>query len=613
MIATSNAFKTAVKAQGRQTAMRVYVPTVSDNVELYGEGGSINRVARRKNYPDSDSVPLNDIALLDGSWQLGDKPITSMGATELGFISAKLSDDEGDFAANDRLTILMAAYNSELEEFGTDYFDFKGFVIEFKNDKGGHPTDFSVELMYHDYTRYNYSLTDYGSDHWEMDDLHEDVYRILITIKGWSLPNAHAVISRISFAGDIILTDDDIVKATLVENIGYDSTTGLPTLSNNTLEVEFDKQILDGFTPPKGVTLRTEIGVYTAGDKIEYVPCGEFKLDGYSQSEYDMVAKIKAFDKLYGWGEDTWYCPAHIPLEGTPEIVKQRYKDLLGDDIDIDDMLINTRYAYIPSGQSQLSALTELMTYTNSYVLVDKRGIKVSRLDLDADTLVDMAYDDGIYDVKRTSRYEIRSFALRASTASTAGMSISGIYEEIGDDRREGDFTFVFDEPINTGHTSVTDVALDDYTLDPSDYTLYLDAINTYAYDQQYLAIWYAPDTEMTRKYVYTGNYTNPQAPKGLRLEFETGWFWWEFMDFLNGEWVTVKEYAQFWADDLISMSNAIRYEYEVTWRGNPALELGDKVRFEDSKGVWRTGCVFANEYTYEGYLKCKTIIRSDT
>lgn len=48
----------------------------------------------------------------------------------------------------------------------------------------------------------------------------------------------------------------------------------------------------------------------------------------------------------------------------------------------------------------------------------------------------------------------------------------------------------------------------------------------------------------------------------------------------------------------------------EITWRGNPALELGDTINMEDIDGQQMVGVIYRNKYQYKGYLQCTTTIK---
>lgn len=56
-----------------------------------------------------------------------------------------------------------------------------------------------------------------------------------------------------------------------------------------------------------------------------------------------------------------------------------------------------------------------------------------------------------------------------------------------------------------------------------------------------------------------------------------------------------------------IMVQKLLRAKYGITWRGNPAHELGDAIAIENSYGGDKGALVTRTEWTYQGYLQGRT------
>jgi hypothetical protein len=70
---------------------------------------------------------------------------------------------------------------------------------------------------------------------------------------------------------------------------------------------------------------------------------------------------------------------------------------------------------------------------------------------------------------------------------------------------------------------------------------------------------------------------------------------------------IQTKEIAQKIADKCLALSKDPRRDLEMTWRGNPALELGDRINVPDSKNTTADFWVTSQQFDWDGTLEVTT------
>lgn len=338
MYSVSNAFKTAVYAQTRETKAKVEfelidVDAYSDaSVTVTAEAGFSKKdqiINLTRDMSGKYATCENDYWLLDGSFTLPPKSTES--GFEVGWWSSAISDSVGDFSVSQVCTI----------DFTVDHSSI-GVTIVFDQQANEYAKNFTVVVKdsggstLHTETVTNNTLSKYI-----LEENLTDFRQIVITITKWATGYRRARITEVDFGIIQDYTDEEIISLNILEE--------LDTLSNqvtaNEVKLTLDNQnkafnILNptGIYPylQRSQKLIPYLGVVITDTLTEYVRMGTYYLTEWASEEGTLTATFTARDVLDLLEQNTFAETSY-----TSKTIKYILEDIL-DDAGITDYVIDT-------------------------------------------------------------------------------------------------------------------------------------------------------------------------------------------------------------------------------------------------------------------------------
>ncbi|MDJ0305396.1 hypothetical protein [Dehalobacter sp.] len=512
MIPVSTQFKEAVYAPVRQTKAKIEFQIVDidaspDATTTVTSEASISKKAQISDTVTELSGKLATLEpnywKLDGSFVLPPKPIET--GYQVGWWSNAICGADGTFSTPQVITMQFSKDHSSVGI--TLFFDTKAneyasdFTIRFYNS--------SNVLLYTETVTGN-TLSKYLLEH-----TFSNYRKIVVTITKWATGSRRARVAEISFGIVYQYTGQEIINASILEE--------LDTISNqvtaNELKMTLDNQDkrfnilnLSGVYPAlqKKQKINPYLGVLKASGDTEYIPMGIFYLSEWKSDEGTMTASFTAYDVM--------------------------------------DLLAQDNFA----GGTYSGATL----YNIAQAVFTSAGIT----DYEIDTALQSITSSGSLE-KMPHREALQLIAI-AGMAAVYSDRVTGkpIIKQLSDTAL--DETIDFDNVFNSPKI----------TLDVLINTIYIDNGNT----------------------VYT--YVDPSKAADEQTLSIT----------VNNGLITDATHAANVAAWILAEYKK-RFLYEINWRMNPAIAVGDIVTVEDEFSENKQVRITKQEFNFRGYLDGKT------
>lgn len=308
MLPTSSTFDANAISTFRQPIGRVTI-TWSDPVIDSGLSFSVNGENNVSDKPHTANVEtdvkyqwflLNGNSLLDGTFKLFPTPPQTI--YEVGWYGNELSDGSGEFVTDPTLQINFTAKPITNIVLVGDTF-LNEYPIDFKIQARTGTTDqmTPINITGNTEVRLNYPVNVTSADN------------LLLTIYKWS--ETGTVIKIAEFYSSLIQTyGDEIIKniSLLEEREIRDSTNPIGNISSNEVSIELQNINVEGYTDPffpgntdslyylllkPGRKVFIELG-FPVGADFEYVPCGTFWSGDFSISDTSSTMNFTARDRM---------------------------------------------------------------------------------------------------------------------------------------------------------------------------------------------------------------------------------------------------------------------------------------------------------------------------
>lgn len=542
-----------------------------------------------------------DFFKLDGSFNI--PPKRNEGNVEIGWLSENLCDDKYIFSIPEKIEL---EFETERSSMGiTIYFD----VL---NEE--YATDFDIDFYSANNTLISHdSISNNTLIKYELTKGLNKYKKVVISIKKWCREYRRVKIVEIDFGIIKTYEDNKLIKANILEEMNIIS----DNLPAN--EVKFTIDNSDkafNILNPQGFysylvekqEIIPEIGVELENGLTEWIPMGTYYLKDWQSDEGTLTTTFTGRDIIDSLnGEYKKILPEKTNLY----YLADRVLNYLNIEHDIDPALKEIyTVAYLTS-----SNIKEIIQY------------------------IAIAGRCAVYQDRITNKLVIKQFKTLDETTSYinfcgydmfCGMSVPQVDRNF--EFKQIDFDNVFSPPkINLDKlVGTVDVILNEYYKESELKDILDSAFNTVAeetifvtfnnpvYDTDVLFTFDGAGLANVISIYSTGAYINIKGSvnikaKGYALQTKKTTFTLKDNDVVNG--VTLKidnplintpEEAKKVAEWILAESK-LRALYEVNWRQNPCLELGDIVIIEDSYGEKKQSRIFKQEFEYEGFLKGKT------
>ena len=589
--------------------------------------GMADQITDNKNYAKKYATLEENYTKLDGSFSVMGNTLDT--SEELGWWSGNLADAEGNI--NEVITIRLPWGNTELLEN-----IFNGFCIKFAEDC--YPTEFKVGFGYiieSSGTLDSYGYTFTGNKDVFVKKITDNqlVYfnTVQINITKMNKGNVRARITEFTLGLEEEWTNEDIISIDLVEEI--DPTfVNFPsdTLSISITDIDNKYDLIN----PQGMyeyfkenqEVELEFGARLDSGQMEWVSMGNYCLSTVKST--GGVAKFEFISYLDTLGD--YY--TRIKPVSTRQTLDTSY----GYFTDFADQYLKDRngevmelYNQNENCYDENSTIYDKLYYTDMNFIFSDYDMKTVIQYLSA------LRSFAIKLIKTTNKayFNVRLLPIEPQLNFTIDLDNSYEYPDIEDLERISEITYVckiiYASGENASHTTESNTVINkkEYTffgiddvgiikeVKKSDGTIIattsalansrkmgdLNVLNDYYIEVTYagikvmLADSVESDTE-TLKPTITYAVLNKIDRKVIK---NTG--------YSSSNKISID-------DPLLNVSveNKLHLyqplqKITCNWRGNPALECGDKIKVEDKYNNIRSAYVTKNTYSYEGYLRCTT------
>jgi len=606
MLPVSTDFQNAITADYRKIRAKVIVdyegPYVANTFQVSANDADplfdINQAA--------DAVDTTEmrIAVLDGTWRLGDDHLYSP-YVQAGWWTQKVADGAGNFVPPyPTLTIQMV-------DRTIDKLRVVGDTI-----KGEYPIEFAIRLYdYGGNLLHEELITDNNQVVWEKAVSVVGVYKAELELHIWSRPNTKGKI--VEFISPIyeVYQGDEIISLELTEERELRGTT-LPigNISLNELRVVLvndGRFNLDNTTSilynrlKPNCRVRAWIGVELTDGTTEWVPLGVFWTVDWKVSEKDLTAEFTARDKLQRLS-DTNISLGILQDTTLYDIAEAVFQDagLSFREYAIDDAFkdIAIPWAYFPS-TSHLNALKTIAAAGLGVVYADRYGIiQMRRIAMDetGDPVAYITADD--YFKKDTplllgsvyTRIRVRTQPLQPAAVQEVYRSLEPVVVPAGSS--VSTTIFFLQQPV------INPTA----TLEGATNTT-ITATTWYSWGGR-LTLTNSGTTDESVIIVVNGQPLTVQGAELVEKEDAKAITDYGLIVYTlpNNPLIQSRDIAKQIAETLLASYKDPKRAIVLTWRGNPALELGDKIDIDGQAAY-----IVRQTLTYDGGLTVRTETRN--
>jgi hypothetical protein len=260
-------------------------------------------------------VSLDGVWVLDGSYQLGPVTEAEKARLEIGWWSRSQSVADGKFVDNDDLLSGEQLYGEQVYTEGLKKPElslvftprtFSDFRVSFDNQREEWATDFDIVLYDNDGVElFRQVVTDNSGFRYIASIAPQNlVARLVLEVKGWSLPNSQAKVAEFVTSVSDLYEGDDIFSMQIIENRSIERE-GNPIgsvasgqcvirLFNRFRQFDYDNTTSKLFNLVReNVRIRPEIG-----DGVNWIPMGVFFAKAWDIPKNDIVVTVTGLDRM---------------------------------------------------------------------------------------------------------------------------------------------------------------------------------------------------------------------------------------------------------------------------------------------------------------------------
>jgi len=542
------------------------------------------------------------IAVLDGTWQLGTDHLYSPWI-QSGWWTASVCDATGVFATTPTLTVQMEDRTITLLQVVGD------------TAKGEYPVDFTIRLYdFYGTLLHEEVVTDNAQVVWQKAVTVNGVYKAELILQKWSQPNTRGKITEfISPIHEVYEGEDIIVMELTEERELSQATLPVGNISMNELRVTLyndghfnldnTSSVLYGRLKPN-CRVMAWVGVVKADNSTEWVPLGVFWTTDWKVDEQNLTASFTARDKLQRLADSritlgilqdtTLYDIAEAIL--TDAGLTQR-------DYAIDDAFkdITIPWAYFPS-TTHLNALKTVAGAGLGVAYADRYGIiQVKKIGVGDTTSPVATLTADNYFQKETplllgsvyTRIQVRTQPMAPDVAQEVYRSLEPITVGAGETTST---TIFFNQDAVINPTA---------TLEGATNTT-ITATTWYSWGGR-ITLTNSGSTDESVIIVVNGQPLTVQGAELVSREDAKAITDYGLIVYRlpNNPLVQSRAIAKEIAETLLASYKDPKRAVIITWAGNPALELGDKINID---GV--DSYIVRQVITYDGGLAMRTETR---
>lgn len=580
----------------RETRVRVTVKAVTDPVAATVTDASGDATRSRNDqvingvyntrYRYASAEP--DVWALDGSTVL--QPDAGQTAAEVGFVSAAVSDANGDYATPPYVEVTI-----------DPVVDVKGLTVMFDLLDNEYAVDFDLYLEYGTAQTATINITANASPVYNLATAYADLALVKLTVNTWSAISKFAKITEIGF-GLIQQFGPELAEPTLMVSAVAESDITTETLPYGELVFEF-YDVNNDFSPltptdrtkvfTEGTTISSELGVRQPDGSFEFALTGTYRFDTWTVVA-SRVVRVRALDMI-------GFAGPRAPLEQYGGRTKTSaynaamsfFTDAYAANLDyptsvyFDTTLFpNTGTDFLdgPYAGTVSMQLTRLAQWAMAIPYVDVNGVlKFKALTTTPLKVIDFA---NLFESPRMTRYNqilgVRVYYYDVAVSS----DISEIASASADFGAGTVLVFdigynyeVYDAVASGGASldSTTGFAYGKYTLTASGNGTITVRGKAWVVGKQFVE---APNTTVTDPKALWVEVTNPHICTLARASDVADWLL-----------------------DIYARIAEVNFE----WRGTPEVETLDVIDLEPQDGTQVDTIVLMNEWTHDGALKYST------
>ena len=606
MLSVSEDFNKAVKQSSRLIKARATMELQGNSwiVDTYQASSTfqkavINQSHNHIRYADYKLASLEkDYIKLDGSARVFDNKQNS--DVEIGWWSDNLSDDYGNI--NETLTYNFMGNGSATEGLGI-VFDREGEV---------YPTEFTIQAGDR-----VIEVTGNAKPYYQIITHIDNVSSLIITIKKMNKSHVRAKVIEVDFGIIEDWTDDNIIKVNMVQEIDI----SLDTVPTNTLSITVanddrrydlfsDNSIIKYFSDNKPI--KFYFGAELLDGRIEWCPMEEFYYVSPKLEEGALTATFEFKNYVNTLENDTTDDFRMSVYHRNSTLYERNFYDdgggiipLEAPDSILNDLLSDMKYCMLEDwiNINKKDLLLKIASCYQLTPLISKKIIKLIDVYNLSNTgfIIDL---DNSYEKPKIEKLE-----------NVKEVSITGrVYSYEGDDTTDNYNYITISEDEYTVFYSKSPVWYE--IISGSDYLV--SRSNKDGYKMMYEGGWYVnPSYEaylnnhsvgikrasgegsvtlnLSLKYNNDKKYerteifkSTSKEGKSIKIDSDSAWHF----------------YSRATADYYFGLKG---YKITSNWRGNPAVECGDKVIVEDGYGNLINAIVTKQTFDYQGDLRVNT------
>lgn len=624
MYPVSNAFKQAIMAQTRRIMPKVQIsysdPFLDPSVDtLVTEKARIsweNQVVTISIGQDESNM-THKWASLDGTWILDDTwylaPDTEQAAkiNHFGWWGHQLAGEGGYFAEPyPALTAVFSARTVVL------------LALQGDSKRGEWPVNFKI-FMYDasDTLLHTVAIEDNTEIAWQQGiEPVDGVVKMALQIEKWSHPGRQVKLA--GFFSVLIenYTGDDIIELELQEEREF-TTGSLPigNISANEITIRLlnaDRRFDAGNTESQLYNLvkanrkiKAWLGVELPDKSIEYAPLGVFYANDWDVPENSLDVTVTGLDRLELLSLDTF------ETDVLYDINLYDLASMILDDAGIINRYIDPElqsfvvpYAYFKEDTSHRECLRLIAEASLSQVYVDRLGtLRIegpSYLEENSQEPVTVITSDDYFDKNNPNNYEDLANYIVVKTQPLVATEEVEIYKTKEDEP----------ETIGAGETKIITIfyekkpAIDVIiTLTNAPAGVVISNIKHYAWKADVTIISAGNGGEFgilaTGKPLEVQGFETIVEQDSVSIR-EHGKKTYEFNE---NPLIQTSEMARMIAQKCLALSKDSRRDLDLNWRGNPALQLGDRIRVRDTRNAEADFYTVSQTLTFDGGLRVTT------
>lgn len=588
MISVSSQYEGGVYSPSRKTTSKIIFQIV-DTTALDDASTTVSSEAiiSKKDQIFNTNIDLsgklatfeNNYWSLDGSFVL--PPKISETGYEVGWLSNNLSNVDGTYTISPQVTINFTSDHSSIGL--TIFFDVltneyaSDFVIDVYN---------SVNSLIHSESVTNNTLSKYI-----LEQNISNYRKIVVTITKWANGYRRARISEFNFGIVEEYTDNEVIKMNILEEVDTISN----KVSSNEMKFTLDNQDKRfNLLNPSGIypylqrrqKIQSYIGVEKEDTTFEYIPMGIYYLNEWQSDEGTLTASFTARDMMDILAQST-YRKGKYQTRTLYDLAEDVLIDAGVENYEIDIALqsISTT-GYIPLVKHR-EALQTIAIAGQAVLYCDRYG-KVILKKLTSTPLSQTIDFDNVYKSPQikldklinTVDVNVNNFTAQASPKEIykGTIAISGTQD-------------LWIEYNSRPCQSVT-ASASGGTINTATYYSNAALLNITASGNVTITANGTVLDISSSIYELIDN-TAPSGEQSLTLK-------------INNSLISSASLASSVANWVLDESQK-RFLYDINWRMNPALEIGDIITVEDDYSEDKTMRITKQQFNYSGYLQGKT------